>query len=73
MKIDFQRRLMVFMSICTLISGNSRVISPSVKSIVPMRPELKEKVNRTRNVGFARIISKCRSNELSLLNKFKVT
>ena len=29
MKIDFQRRLMVFMSICTLISGNSRVISPS--------------------------------------------
>ena len=28
MKIDFQRRLMVFMSICTLISGNSRVISP---------------------------------------------
>ena len=30
MKIDFQRRLMVFMSICTLISGNARVISPSV-------------------------------------------
>ena len=29
MKIDFQRRLMVFMSICTLISGNSRVISSS--------------------------------------------
>ena len=29
MKIYFQRNLMVFVGICTLISGNSRVISPS--------------------------------------------
>ena len=33
MKIYFQRHLMVFVGICTLISGISRVMSPSVLTL----------------------------------------